>query len=140
MYQPGFGHGGLPDRDMIGQMYDHVRDPVPRHLTWQMTDSVVDRFYWLAVKDPQRGQSIDARIVGNRIRVETDNCKSFSIFLDQRLIDNPDEPIEIVMVQSDGERSYSVDYKPSFKTLCDSIIDTGDVNLSFDFEIKINVE
>ena len=140
MYKEGFGHGGLPDRDMIGQMYDHVRNPVPRHLTWEMTDSVVDRFCWLAVANPLRGQLIDAEINRNRITVKTENCNSFSIFLDQRLIEDPDKPIEIVIVQSDGERTYRVDYKPSFKTLCDSIIKTGDLNLSYDFEIKINIE
>ena len=140
MFKKGYGHGGLPDRDMILQMYDHERNPVPRHLTWEMTDSVVDRFFWLAAEDPKRGQLIDARITGNQIRIKSENRKSFSIFLDRRLIDSPDKPIEIVMIQDDGERTYSVDYQPSFKTLCRTIVETGDINLSFDFEIKINVE
>jgi hypothetical protein len=140
LYKPGYGHGGLPDRDMISQMYDHVRNPVPKHVTWEMTDSVVDRFYWLSVEEPARGQLIDAEIKGNTIRIKTENCKSLSVFLDRRLIEDPKKPIEIVMVQADGERSYSVDYQPSFKTLCDSIAETSDVNLSFDFEIKIDVE
>lgn len=140
MFKPGFGHGGLPDRDMIGMMYDHVRNPVPRHLTWEMTDSVVDRFYWLAVDQPERGQLIDAEIIGNQIRIKAENCKSFSIFLDRRLIDDPDQPVELVMIQDDGERTYSVNYQPSFKTLCESIKSTGDPNLAFDFEIAIDVE
>ncbi len=140
MYKPGFGHGGLPDRDMISQMYDYVRNPVPRRLTWEMTDSVVDRFYWLTAEKPQRGELIDAEISGNQVKVKTENCKSFSILLDRRLIDDPGKPIEIVMLQDGVERTYSVNYQPSFKTLCDSIMKTGDINLSFDFEIKVNVE
>ena len=121
-------------------MYEHERNPVPRHLTWEMTDSVVNRFYWLAVEKPKRGQLIDAEINGNQIKIKTENCKSFSIFLDRRLIEDPNKPVEIVIVQSDGQRSYSVNYEPSFKTLCESIIKTGDVNLSYDFEIGINLE
>jgi hypothetical protein len=105
-----------------------------------MTDSVVNRFFWLAVDQPKRGQTIDAEITGNVIKVKTENCNSFSIFVDQRLIEDPNKPIEVVMVSADGERSYTVDYQPSFKTLCESIANTGDVNLAFDFEIKINVE
>jgi predicted peptidase len=140
MYKPGFGHGGLPDRDMISQMYDHVRDPIPKHVTWEMTDSVVDRFYWLAVDSPSKGQLIDAKIEGNQIKIKTENCNSFSIFLDDRLIEDPSKPIKIVMLSNDGERTYEANYKPSFKTLCDSIAKTGDINLAFDFEIKINLE
>ena len=135
MYKEGFGHGGLPDRDMISQMYDHVRNPVPKHVTWEMTDSVVDRFFWLSVENPERGMLIDAKIDGNTIEVKTEGCKSFSIFLDRRLID-PAKPVEIKV----GEKSYSIDYKPSFKTLCQSIAKSGDMNLAFDFEVKINVE
>lgn len=140
LFQKGIGHGGLPDREMIGQMYDNVRNPAPKHLTWEMTDSVVDRFYWLSVDEPKRGKLIDAKITGNRIKVQAKDCKSFSIFVDGRLLEDPGKPIEIVMVQEDGERSYSVNYKPSFKTLCKSIAKTGDINLAFDCEIKINLE
>ena len=140
MYEKGFGHGGLPDRDMISQMYDHVRNPIPSHVTWEMTDSVVDRFYWLSVDAPAKGSLIDAKLDGNQIKIETENCDSFSVLLDRRLIEDPTKPIKIVMVAKDGERSYEVNYKPSFKTLCDSIAKTGDLNLAFDFEIKINVE
>src|SRR6266511_3394874 len=34
----GNGHTGLPDRDKIADMYPAVRNPVPRELTWLMTD------------------------------------------------------------------------------------------------------
>lgn len=135
MFKKGFGHGGLPDRDMISEMYDHVRNPVPKHVTWEQTDSVVKRFFWLAVDKPQRGQLIDARIDGNTIDIKTEKCQSFSIFLDQRLID-PKQPIVIKM----GEKEHKVDYRPNFNTLCQSITETGDIHLAFDFEIKINVE
>ena len=140
MYKPGFGHGGLPDRDMIGEMYDYQRNAAPRHVTWQMTDSVVDRFFWLATDSPQRGQLIDAEINGNQILVKTENLSSFSIFLDRRLIDDPKKPIQITLNHNGKEKKFEVNYKPSFKTLCRSLVKTGDIYLSYDFEIKINVE
>ncbi|MDE0935991.1 MAG: hypothetical protein OSA89_08740 [Mariniblastus sp.] len=140
MYKPGFGHGGLPDRDMIGEMYDYQRNAAPRHVTWQMTDSVVDRFFWLATDSPQRGQLIDAEINGNQILVKTENLSSFSIFLDSRLIDDPKKPIQITLNHNGKEKKFEVNYKPSFETLCRSLVKTGDIYLSYDFEIKINVE
>lgn len=135
MFKKGYGHGGLPDRDMIGQMYDHERNPAPKHVTWEQTDTVVNRFFWLATDNPARGQLIDAQIDGNTIHVKTENCNSFSIFLDRRLID-ADKPVVIKM----GEKEHTVAYKPSFETLCRTIAETGDINLAFDFEIKINLE
>ena len=52
MFKKGYGHGGLPDRDMIASMYDFNRQAIPRELDWEMTDSVVNQFFWLSVKDP----------------------------------------------------------------------------------------
>ena len=125
---------------MIGEMYDYQRNAAPRHVTWQMTDSVVDRFFWLATDSPQRGQLIDAEINGNQILVKTENLSSFSIFLDRRLIDDPKKPIQITLNHNGKEKKFEVNYKPSFKTLCRSLVKTGDIYLSYDFEIKINVE
>ena len=135
MYKEGHGHGGLPDRDMISQMYEHDRNSAPNHVTWEMTDSVVKRFSWLKCDEPKKGQLIDARIYGNTIEVKSENCKSFSIMLDRRLID-PDKPIELKI----SGNSNTIEYKPTFKTLCQDIAATGDLNLAFDFEIKVNLE
>ena len=33
LYKPGFGHGGLPDRDMIAEMYEYTRVNQPKNLT-----------------------------------------------------------------------------------------------------------
>lgn len=135
MYKEGLGHGGLPDRDMISKMYEHQRDPAPKHLTWQMTDSVVKRFFWLRTATPKRGQVIDAKIEGNQITVTAEECKSFSILVDSRLID-PTKPIELKI----GDSEKQIKYKPNFETLCDTISETGDLNLAFDFEIEVDLE
>lgn len=135
MYKEGFGHGGLPDRDMISQMYEYERNPAPKHVTWEMTDTVVKRFFWLKNDSPERGSLIDAKIEGNQISVKTDKCNSFSILLDSRLID-PAKPIELKI----GDSINKIDYKPSFKTLCETMATSGDPNLAFDFEIKVNLQ
>ncbi|MEM7785004.1 MAG: transglutaminase domain-containing protein [Planctomycetota bacterium] len=134
MFKRGFGHGGLPDRDMISLMYDHTRVACPRHLTWEMTDPVVRQFYWLKCDQPNKGQMIDAAIEDNVVEVTTQGCNSFSILLDKRLID-PDKPL---VLKVDGSES-QVKYQPSFDTLCQSIAATGDPSLAYDFEIKVVV-
>lgn len=132
MYQEGFGHGGLPDRDMISKMYAYERNVVPKHLMWDMTDSVVNRFFWLAVDEPAKGKSIEARIDGNRVQVATTKLDTYRVFLDERLI-NPAEPVSI---KYGDQPLVEVNYKPSLGTLCRSLEDTGDIKLSFDFSIN----
>src|SRR5712671_3137776 len=43
-FKKGFGHGGLPDRDKIKEMYDFTRNTVPRHVTWDLTDTFITDF------------------------------------------------------------------------------------------------
>ncbi|MHC4177602.1 MAG: transglutaminase domain-containing protein, partial [Planctomycetota bacterium] len=40
-YKPGYGHSGLPDRDKIKDIYPAKRNPLPRHVTWELTDGTV---------------------------------------------------------------------------------------------------
>ena len=41
-------------------MYPYRRNAVPRRLSWDLTDGVVARFYWLGVAKPASKQAIDA--------------------------------------------------------------------------------
>lgn len=133
LFKEGFGHGGLPDRDMIASMYGHKRNTTPRHLTWEMTDSVVDRFFWLSTSEPGRGKLVDARIEpNNNIVIEAKDIGAFKVHLDRRLID-PGKPITIQI----GEKKQHVEYRPDVRTLCRAIAEMSDVNLAFDFEIEI---
>jgi hypothetical protein len=52
----GNGHTGLPDRNLIADMYPAVRNPVPRELDWLMTDGVVRDFFWFRVPHPGKGE------------------------------------------------------------------------------------
>src|SRR5205809_1061027 len=67
----GNGHTGLPDRDKIKDMYPARRNPVPRELTWLMTDSVIKDFFWLHVPTPAKKQEIEAVCRDNHITVTT---------------------------------------------------------------------
>src|SRR5262249_15052601 len=86
-FKKGFGHGGLPDRDKIKDMYENVRNTVPRHLTWDLTDSFVKHFFWLTVAQPANGASLDVVVQGNTVRITTRKVKDFVLNLDSRLVD-----------------------------------------------------
>ena len=135
LFKPGFGHGGLPDRDMIAAMYDYTRLNQPKNLTWQMTDSVVDHFDWLSVENPGKGKSIEAAIDGNRVKLSTENLDAVTVWLDARLID-PNQPVTIEAFGKTRE----VVYKPGLKQFCESLRRTGDVHLSYDFKVDLAAE
>src|SRR5207248_638244 len=92
----GFGHGGLPDRDKIKEMVPFTRNPVPRHVTWELTDPVISQFFWLSVAEPGKGEQIDATIRDNTVQITTRNVKQFDLGLDRRLIAF-DKPLKITL-------------------------------------------
>ncbi len=133
LYKKGYGHGGLPDRDIIASMYDFVRNICPRELDWELTDSVVKHFFWLSVDAPSPDQRIQARIENNnRIQIETENVSEFTMRLDHRLIDTA-LPI---LIEVDNKRQ-EVKYQRDIRTLCRSVAELGDINLAMDFEVQI---
>jgi hypothetical protein len=131
----GLGHGGLPDRDKIKEMYPFTRNAVPRHLTWELTDSVLTGFFWLSVPEPGRGQSIDAKVTGNEVRIATRDVKRLSLGLDGRLVDLR-KPLRITL---DG-KAKAVALRPSFKTLCESMAERGDPRLAFTCRVVLGPE
>ncbi len=131
----GFGHGGLPDRDKIKEMAAFTRNPVPRHLSWELTDGVVADFFWLSVPAPGRGQSIDAKISDNVAQITTRNVKGFALGLDGRLIDFGKQ----LRVSLDGKEKV-VALRPSFLTLCQSMAERGDPRLAFTCRVPLEVE
>ncbi|HZV34654.1 MAG TPA: hypothetical protein VFB72_08795, partial [Verrucomicrobiae bacterium] len=138
---PGNGHTGLPDRDEIKEMYPAVRNPVPRDVTWLMTDGVVHDFFWLHTDAPGKQREIDARCVDNHLTVTTStNVASAALFLDDRLIDYG-KPVKIVLngesVKFDGKPSFKV--QPSLRTLCNTLLRRGDPELAFTVEIPLPI-
>jgi predicted esterase len=138
-FKPGFGHGGLPDRDMIRAMLPFRRNPVPREVTWEMTDPIVDDFFWLSVATPAKGQSVDARILPGsnnvpQIELETEHIEQLTIWLDERLIGTAKE----VDINLNGQIERH-QLEPSIKNLCDSLLRRADPDLSFKCRIDLKV-
>ncbi len=129
----GFGHGGLPDRDKIKEMYPFARKAAPSHVTWDLTDAVVDHFYWLSVSHPVKGGSIDAAIRDNRIDLKTSKIDAFCLNLDGRNLDFG-KAARIVL---DGKEK-SLRLEPSLRTLCESLLERGDPQLAYTCRIELN--
>ncbi len=123
----GNGHTGLPDRDKIKDMYAAIRNPVPRELTWLMTDKVVRSFFWLRTTAPGKKQEIDATCRDNALTVTTTtNVTAAAVMLDSRLVDFS-KPITLGL---NGKTS-TLKVQPSLLILCQSLIERGDPELAF---------
>jgi len=133
-FQKGFGHGGLPDRDKIKDMYRYQRQPMPKHLTWEPTDPFLKDFFWLSIDKPARGQSVDVKIEGNKAVVRADKVEQFSLCVDRRLVDT-EQPLGLIV---NGKAS-RVKLTPTFSTLCESILRRGDLGLAASCRIVIVV-
>jgi transglutaminase-like putative cysteine protease/predicted esterase len=128
----GYGHGGLPDRDKVREMYPFTRDPVPRHVTWELTDSVIDHFFWLAVSEPGKDEGLDVTLRDNEARITTRNVGRFDLDLDGRLVDF-DRPLRVTV---DGKEEV-VKVAPRLLTLCQSLLERGDPELAFTCRVPL---
>jgi predicted esterase len=128
----GYGHVGLPDRNKIKEMYPFSRNPVPRHLTWELTDAVIGDFFWLSVPEPGKGNSIDAAIRDNKLQITTQNVKRFDVNLDNRLV-SFGKPLRVTL---DGKTTV-LKVRPRFLTLCQSLLQRGDPELAFTCQVQL---
>ena len=125
-------HSDLPDRDKIRDMYDAVRDPLPRHLSWSLTDDRVDSFHWLHVPAPQGGGDVEAILDDNRLEITRKNVEALHVLLDERLIDfGP--PVTVIM---NGEES-THQLTPSLRVLCETLRERGDPRLAFTARVEL---
>jgi predicted esterase len=129
----GYPHSGLPDRDMIKDMYAATRNTTPPELTWELTDSVIHNFFWLRVAEPSRGQELDATCKENKIVVQQKNVKSADILLDSRLIDFS----KPVVIETDGKINEKK-LAPSVQTLCETLQERGDPDLAFTARVPLS--
>ena len=128
----GFEHGNLQDRDQLVEMLSLTRNPVPRELTWQMTDTVVRDFFWLHTDAPAKEREIDATCRHNQLTVKTENVPSAMVYLDSRLIDF-DKPLQIDINGQRSERKLT----PSLRVLCETLQRRGDPELAFTAEVEV---
>lgn len=130
----GNGHTGLPDRDKIADMYPAVRHPVPRELTWLMTDKVIKDFFWLRCDAPGKQREINAICRDNHVTVTTTtNVTTASLLLDRRLVDF-DRPVTLEL---DGKTLKPVKLQPRLRVLCETLQRRGDPDLIFTAQIDL---
>ena len=134
-FKKGFGHGGLPDRDKIKELYEFTRNAVPRHLTWEPTDTILTEFFWLSVPQPTKGQMIDAAIKENTVTITTRNVKQFALGLDGRLVQY-DKPLRITL---DG-KTQEMMVRPKLLTLCQSLLQRGDPQLAYTCQVGLEIK
>jgi hypothetical protein len=132
-FQKGIGHGGLPDRDKIKDLIRFQRNPTPKHLTWEPTDPFLKDFFWLSLAKPARGQSIDAKIEGNKLTIRADMVEQMTLWLDQRLV-NYNQPLEVIV----NGRSLSHKLTPRFADLCELIQRRGDLGLAASCRVEVD--
>jgi pimeloyl-ACP methyl ester carboxylesterase len=129
----GNGHTGLPDRDNIKAMYPAVRNPVPRELTWLMTDKVIRDFFWLHTDAPGKKCAIDALCRDNHVSVSTStNVSSATVLLDSRLVDFS-QPVTLSMNGADSRHRL----QPSLRVLGETLLRRGDPELAFTAQLKL---
>ncbi len=129
----GHGHSGLPDRDLLPALLPAIRNPVPRDLTWLMTDPVITDFFWLRVPDAAKGRSFWASCRDNHfVLTAGSDVPTLTLFADARLVDFS-RPVSIELNGS----TTSHPLKPSLKTLAATLARRGDPELAFTAQLEI---
>ena len=123
----GNGHTGLPDRDKITEMYPAIRNPVPRELTWLMTDNVVKDFFWLQVPNPAKQHEILASCRDNRFVVTANSgVTEATVWFDTRLVDFS-QPIDVEL----NGATKTLKFSPHLKTMGLALLRRGDPEFAF---------
>ena len=123
----GYQHGNLPDHDELAVMLPALRNPVPRVVTWLMTDTVIHDFYWLHSDAPTKTQRLDASIENNAVVVTASpNVTGASVMLDNRLVDFK-RPVTL----SVNGKQTTHHLTPHLKTLAETLARRGDPHLAF---------
>ena len=128
-------HSGLPDREKIAEMYPAVRNPVPRELTWALTDGMIHDFFWLHAPKPAGGCEFDVICRDNRVTVSTKNLTAGTVLLDSRLIDFK-KPVVLKL----GGKTTKHKLTPDLRTLCETMQRRGDPDLAFTASIELPLE
>lgn len=116
-------------------MYPAMRNPVPRELTWRLSDRVIRDFFWLHVPTPVPGVELDVSCRDNHLTITgsgTTNLMAATILLDGRLIDFK----QPVALELNGKTS-TCKLQPSLRTLCKTLQLRGDPELAFTAEIVL---
>ena len=118
-------------------MAERTRDLRPKYVLWRQDDVTHDRFYWLAVDEPQRGKTITAKLstqsaMGDTVELSPDSGP-VRIRLDDELC-TLDEPVRVMR---DGEELYRGRPARTIATLHRTLEERGDPTGMFSSEIVI---
>jgi len=133
-WQPGYGHGGLPDRDKIPSMYPAVRQAAPRQLDWVVTGDRVRDHFWLHLDAPAKGQELSASLADNALKLEAEGVTTVELWFGGRLVDFS-RPLEI---HANGEAS-TRELEPSAADLCRTLLDRGDPRRAASVVLRLSV-
>jgi pimeloyl-ACP methyl ester carboxylesterase len=125
-FKEGYQHSGLPDRDKIKDLYPAIRNPMPRELSWALTNKEVDSLNWLHVPEPAAGMEIDATCRNNALSIKSQKISELHVLLDERLVDF-EKPLAIDV----NGRTSTEHLTASLRTLCESLVDRGDPEFMF---------
>lgn len=128
----GNGHGGLPDRNYIRQLYPYTRRSLPSELHWELTDPVVRHHYWLQVDSPAKGQRVDAKLSGNDLHLRAENRDQVAMFLRAEQVDST----QSLQVDFNGIE-FELGLFPSVRTLCESLLERGDPRLMASIRVEV---
>jgi pimeloyl-ACP methyl ester carboxylesterase len=134
-FKAGYDHPNLPDRDKIKGMYAAVRNPVPKELSWEMTDKVIKNFFWVQDPKPGKKQEIDATCKDNHITITSTNVVAANVLLDSRLVDFK----RPVTIEVNGKATTSI-LQPSLLTLCQTMVERGDPEMAYTAKVVLDLQ
>lgn len=128
------GHVGMPDCHAIAWMSGGLRVSCPTEVSWELTDVVNIRLYWLSTRSPSKGQQVDAFLdpESNGVFISTHQVSSLSVFFDSRMV-HMNEPVMLVV----NDEVREVRLKPSLRVLLAHLWETCDPYLSYVCEVKV---
>ena len=125
------------DTAAITWMSAFRRNPYPERVVWRQEETVRPALYWLEVNpaEARPGMSLVARREGNRVIVERCDYSSFTLCLDDEMMDL-DKP---VMVEYDGAVLFKGKVKRNKATMARNLRERKDVRFAFPAEIQVKV-
>ena len=125
------------DAVAVPWMAKRTRDLRPDYVLWRQDDVTHDRFYWLAVDEPQGGKTITARLWNQWIMGQTVDLNGDSGAVRIRLDDELCDLDRSVRVVRDGEELYQGRPARTIATLHRTLEERGDPYGMFSAEIVI---
>lgn len=123
------------DTAAITWMSAFRRNPYPERVVWRQEETVRPTLYWLKVNFAEAcpGMSLVARREGNRIIVEHCDYSSFTVCLNDEMMDL-DKP---VIVEYGGEVLFRGKVKRNKETMARNLRERKDVRFAFPAEIQV---